>query len=490
MFSQSVKAKFRHRRRAWVVLICVALAAALLPAGAAYADSTSEPAAPAEAAAPAETAALAVPASNLPGNLTGVVVGISPVADSTRFLDIGDSSRAEGAPVTAVKNDSGLKQRFQIRPSDGGTYIIRSTYTGRLVTEQNGKIVQTGMKAATDDSQRWAVTKEKGGYAFTNAATGNRLSVSKSSVTPTGGTTNITKAQIFKIKRMPTELDGYYRYVTASGNAIALKSKSIKDGAALVLKKSRDSLTENRFFMTASKTGYHSMKSSISFKAVSVKTDKVKSGIAIVQRKYEADEAQRFKPVPSGDGYYLLRNPTGTYVSAASDVAGAALKTTTDRKAALKFRIVRAAYSSGNDDLDKALKKIHRKIGSKGSMLRKSFRYVTRNYRHKDHDNDFSGDWITRYAWYMVSKKHGHCKNYASALCVLFRSYGYDARVVTGYVPSRSRGWAVHGWVEAKVGGRYYVFDADLQVQLGGSRRWFKTTYKGAPLKYRVGKRW
>jgi transglutaminase-like putative cysteine protease len=111
------------------------------------------------------------------------------------------------------------------------------------------------------------------------------------------------------------------------------------------------------------------------------------------------------------------------------------------------------------------------------------------HYRHVDHPNDFKGDWITRYAWYMISKKHGHCKNFAAALCVIFRSYGYDARVVTGYVPSRSRGWAEHGWVEATIKGKTYIFDPSYG-QSRGMNGWYKRTYKNALIRYRLEKRW
>jgi hypothetical protein len=47
----------------------------------------------------------------------------------------------------------------------------------------------------------------------------------------------------------------------------------------------------------------------------------------------------------------------------------------------------------------------------------------------------------------------------------------------------------VHGWVEATVKGKTYIFDADLNVQIG-NRGWYKRTYGSAPIRYRVEKRW
>jgi hypothetical protein len=284
-------------------------------------------------------------------------------------------------------------------------------------------------------------------------------------------------------------LDGYYSLLTPSGNAIALSKASVKNGTGIVLQKHADSAVRSRLFFASSKNGYHEIASSISFKALSVKGNSKQNGKILIQRTYaKKNKGQRFRIEPSGDGWYYLRSALGTYVGAVSDKAGAKIVSVTDRSRALKLCIRKTTYSSGSRKLDKAIGKLHKKIGTKGNTLKKSFRYVVSHYRHRNHPNDFSGDWIARYAYYMISKKHGHCKNFAATLCVLFRSYGYDARVVTGFVPSRSRGWAEHGWVEAKVGGTYYIFDADLHVQLG-ALGWYKTTYKKSPVEYRIEKR-
>jgi hypothetical protein len=193
--------------------------------------------------------------------------------------------------------------------------------------------------------------------------------------------------------------------------------------------------------------------------------------------------------VTSGDGWYLLKIALGTYVSVASDRAKAKIVTTTDRSKALKVQVGEAEYSTGMSKLDSKLKKIRRDIGFKGNTMRKSWNYVVKHYHHVRQPDDSSGNWIARKAYYMVTKKRGHCKNFASILCVLFRSYGFDARVVTGYVPSRSRGWAPHGWAEVTIDGKVYIFDADLHRQLG-NRGWYKRTYSNAPVRYRIGKRW
>jgi hypothetical protein len=193
--------------------------------------------------------------------------------------------------------------------------------------------------------------------------------------------------------------------------------------------------------------------------------------------------------VPSGDGWYLLKSARGPYVSAARDEANAKIVTVSDKAKALKVYVNPTEYSTGLPKLDAKLKKIRKKIGVKGDTMKKSFKYIITNYKYLDHPNDFKGDWISRYAWRMVSKKDGHCKNFASTVCVFFRSYGYDARVVSGYVESRSRGWAVHGWVEVIIDGKIYVCDPSFAARRG-LKGWYKRTYKNALVEYRIEKRW
>lgn len=79
--------------------------------------------------------------------------------------------------------------------------------------------------------------------------------------------------------------------------------------------------------------------------------------------------------------------------------------------------------------------------------------------------------------WFLFERKRGHCEYYASALALLSRSVGIDARVITGYVASDYnevtgqyiiRESNAHAWVEAEVGpDKWLVFDgtprADFQ---------------------------
>ncbi|MDR1496723.1 MAG: RICIN domain-containing protein, partial [Clostridiales Family XIII bacterium] len=100
-----------------------------------------------------------VPESNLSGDFIGKIVSLVPKSDAGLCLDVKGSARAEGAAIIASKKKGGMGQRFQILEAGNGLHILRSSHTGRLLTERDGEIVQTGMTSATDDAQRWAITK-------------------------------------------------------------------------------------------------------------------------------------------------------------------------------------------------------------------------------------------------------------------------------------------------------------------------------------------
>ena len=52
-------------------------------------------------------------------------------------------------------------------------------------------------------------------------------------------------------------------------------------------------------------------------------------------------------------------------------------------------------------------------------------------------------------------------------------------------MPSRSLGWAPHGWVEIALDGTVYVCDPNMANAIP-SRNWFMVTYGSAPVTYRM----
>lgn len=156
-----------------------------------------------------------------------------------------------------------------------------------------------------------------------------------------------------------------------------------------------------------------------------------------------------------------------------------------------KIKTVRTGVNSGNSRLDSIVGKIlsSSSIKSKTSpsaKLRAAFDYVA-NYKYITSSHPSGGNWSVPYAVDMYENQGGNCYRYASLFCWLARGLGYNAKVASGVVPSRSSGWAPHGWTEIKLSGKTYICDSDM-VHALPKLKWFMTTYKAAPIEYKKNK--
>lgn len=122
-------------------------------------------------------------------------------------------------------------------------------------------------------------------------------------------------------------------------------------------------------------------------------------------------------------------------------------------------------------------------LRERGRDLRTLFNYVA-SYRYIDGSKYPTGNWSVPFAKEMYKNGGGNCYRYAALFCELARAAGYNANVVSGSVPSRSQGWAPHGWVEIHQNGTTYVCDPDMVHAYPGTN-WFMFTYGNAPLNYR-----
>ena len=138
---------------------------------------------------------------------------------------------------------------------------------------------------------------------------------------------------------------------------------------------------------------------------------------------------------------------------------------------------------SGDNTLDRYLMEIY---DEEGTNLKTLFNYVKSYTYIRTYDTP-SGDWedwSIEYAKEMYEDQGGNCYRYASLFCWLARGLGYDAKVVTGYVPSSSLGWAPHGWCEIVQNGTTYICDPDLAKDYP-SLNWYFVTYSSAPTTYK-----
>ena len=138
---------------------------------------------------------------------------------------------------------------------------------------------------------------------------------------------------------------------------------------------------------------------------------------------------------------------------------------------------------SGDKTLDKYLGKIYAKVGTN---LYDLYEYVSgyTYYRTYDTPSGSWKKWSIPYAKQMYKHQYGNCYRYAALFCWLARGLGYNAKTVKGYVPSRSRGWAPHGWVEFRINGKTYICDPDLYKDYP-NYNWYMRTYSNAVVTYK-----
>lgn len=119
--------------------------------------------------------------------------------------------------------------------------------------------------------------------------------------------------------------------------------------------------------------------------------------------------------------------------------------------------------------------------------LKACFDYLSNNFSYLRDDSAFYDGWQIDYAYTILSTGKGNCYKFASAFAFIARELGYDASVIVGQVTSVSGGFIPHGWVEIKVNKNVYVYDPDLQMELGRyyNVNFFKITYASSPVTYR-----
>ncbi|MCR5663947.1 MAG: transglutaminase-like domain-containing protein [Oscillospiraceae bacterium] len=124
-------------------------------------------------------------------------------------------------------------------------------------------------------------------------------------------------------------------------------------------------------------------------------------------------------------------------------------------------------YTSGNEELDRMLRRILESITDKDmddvQRLRAAYDYILSNcsYRKGSFYEIGEQGWSVQEAYKMLETGYGNCYAYAGTYCELCRAMGYDMTAFSGTIAGR-----MHGWCELELDGTTYVFDPEMQ--------WFK----------------
>lgn len=116
---------------------------------------------------------------------------------------------------------------------------------------------------------------------------------------------------------------------------------------------------------------------------------------------------------------------------------------------------------------------------SQSKQLEAAFNYVASNTSYVRSLDTPTGDWVKSYAMETLGTGTGNCYGYAAAFAYVARGLGYESRVCTGTVQSALGGRTDHAWTEVKVGGKWYIFDTEMQNAKGSG--YYKQTYDSYP---------
>ena len=112
---------------------------------------------------------------------------------------------------------------------------------------------------------------------------------------------------------------------------------------------------------------------------------------------------------------------------------------------------------------------------SNRKRLKQCYNYLWKHYRYRGFQEKPTAGKMPSYAYYMLKNKRGDCLRYASSFAYIARALGYDSRVYVGKVISVRGTMVPHAWTEVKVGGKWYMCDANMQMHHPNKNAYMRT---------------
>lgn len=101
---------------------------------------------------------------------------------------------------------------------------------------------------------------------------------------------------------------------------------------------------------------------------------------------------------------------------------------------------------------------------TKSEKLKACYNYLWKNYTYKRYYETPTASDLNTYAQQMFTNKKGNCYRYAASFACIAKVLGYESRVAVGKISSTHGGMTAHGWTEVKVNGKWYICDANMQM--------------------------
>ena len=396
-------------------------------------------------------------------------------------------SAKAGTKVVIEDRTGEIDQRFYLRNESGGRYSLQSVSTGLFLADQGGKAVLSPWSSA-NAALLWNGTH---GYGFklVNASTGKALAVKggKTAVnTPLVTTTpsNTTNSQRWLFSADVLLEEGAYVITSTGGGNLEVKRGAFKEKTNVRVA-NQSSVAGAQCFILQEDGGIYRILNARTYQAVAVAGSSKANGANVVQCVIAKNKDQLWRAVINRDGSFSFVNQKSHQLLNRGVKSTNVTQRTASSGGVQTWKLTSTErYSiSGDHTLD-------RYVGTmlaEHPSLRSVYNYVS-HFKYRSGNEIRSGatlsDKLTvSYAKEMYQRGSGNCYRFSSLFACCARALGYNAKVVTGWVPGRLEKRAPHGWVEIVRKGKSYVCDPDM-FEYYRNINWYMRPYAQAPLAY------
>lgn len=262
-------------------------------------------------------------------SVTEGTYNISSKENEALCLDVKDSSIMNTAAIEVTNtNNNSSNQRFEIISVGKNQYKILAEHSGKALDVKNSN-ASSGAELQqyewnSKNAQIWEFVNAGDGYYYIKSKLGTylKLDTSNGNIVTTD-TFNISDSQKWKLT--PSDYhpipNGIYNIVTKSNEnqTVGISGSSISDKANVCVASLQNNNLSQQYSITYAGKGYYKIIAEHSNKSWDVANGSKNTGANLQQYVSNNSNAQLWKFVDAGDGYYYLKSKLGTTVSVASD---------------------------------------------------------------------------------------------------------------------------------------------------------------------------
>ena len=417
----------------------------------------------------------------------------SMLAPLKSVVNMPGASKASGVQAQLYSASGSMAERFYLRRVSGNVYGIQSASSGMYLADDSGKALQK--KRSSSKAQQWKASFSGSGLAFTNVATGKRLSVAGGSTT--NGTKIVTEkassknAQRFRVVSTRLIPDGYYTLSNAASNRrLDVDGGSVANNANVQVYNANKTAAQV-WKISYVNNGYYKLVNDGSAKALDVVGASKDNHANVQQYTDNNSDAQHWRPILRADGSITFINESSSMaLEAAGTQSGANVRQGARVNTAAQGWYLTSTISrslSGNTELDTYIRKI---VDKNDGSLKKCFNWLKTEVTRVNSMSTttpatgiVAKDTTITQALSVFKNKKADSYYFASAMKWLAIGCGYDAEARAGKVSTTTGDPIAHGWTEVYSNGQTFICDVDLAKSIGGTQ-WYMTTYETAPLQY------